>query len=246
MSDSHPHHALVDELAEEFARRWRAGERPAVEMERLYGERIEQLLFTVRGLSNVSQIARSGQLITRVSFDWDADIDLALVDVNKAVAPIAADPEVEEVRVRRFDPRQMPVIVLGLVAVDATTDLAELRRIAERQIAPALEQLDGVADLRHVVEEGRHFAVVETLDGELDACRLLRRRRDGVAALCPVAVGRGEAHIDMLTGAEREGDGRREHEALHPRRVGHDLGDDRLLPAEFRGGRRRRRCVSHR
>lgn len=142
-----------------------SGERPAVEMERLYGERIEQLLFTVRGLSNVSQIARSGQLITRVSFDWDADIDLALVDVNKAVAPIAADPEVEEVRVRRFDPRQMPVIVLGLVAVDATTDLAELRRIAERQIAPALEQLDGVAEVR--VTGGREKQIEVRLDRTL-------------------------------------------------------------------------------
>lgn len=142
-----------------------SGERPAVEMERLYGERIEQLLFTVRGLRAVSQIARSGTLITRVTFDWDSDIDLALVDVNKAVAPIAADPEIDEVRVRRFDPRQMPVIVLGLVAVDATTDLAELRRIAERQIAPALEQLDGVAEVR--VTGGREKQIEVRLDRTL-------------------------------------------------------------------------------
>src|SRR5690606_11356183 len=122
-----------------------SGERPAVEMERLYGERIEQLLFTVRGLREIQQIARSGELITRVTFDWDADIDLALVDVNKAVAPIAADTAVDEVRVRRFDPRQLPLLVLGLVSADGQTDLAELRRVAERQIAPGLEQLRGVA-----------------------------------------------------------------------------------------------------
>ena len=30
-------------------------------------------------------------------------------------------------------------------------------------------QLDGVADLGHLMEEGRHLAVVEPLDGELDA-----------------------------------------------------------------------------
>ena len=142
-----------------------SGERPAVEMERLYGERIEQLLFTVRGLREVSQIARSGQLITRVTFDWDADIDLALVDVNKAVAPIAADPDVEEVRVRRFDPRQLPVLVLGLVATDGTTDLAELKRVAERQIAPALEQLEGVAEVR--VTGGRDKQIQVQLDRTL-------------------------------------------------------------------------------
>ena len=60
-----------------------SGERPAVEMERLYGERIEQLLFTVRGLRAINQIARSGQLITRVTFDWDADIDLAPGNQNQ-------------------------------------------------------------------------------------------------------------------------------------------------------------------
>src|SRR5688572_25272439 len=124
-----------------------AGERPAVEMERLYGERIEQLLFTVRGLRDVNQIARSGELITRVTFDWGTNIDLAIVDVNKAVAPIAADIDVDEVRVRRFDPRQLPVLVLGLISTDGQTGLAELRRVAERQIGPALEQLRGVAEV---------------------------------------------------------------------------------------------------
>lgn len=142
-----------------------SGERPAVEMERLYGERIEQLLFTVRGLSGIDQIARSGQLITRVTFDWDADIDLALVEVNKAVAPIAADVDVEEVRVRRFDPRQLPVLVLGLVSVDGQTDLAELRRLALRQIAPALEQLQGVAEIR--VTGGREKQIQVRLDRTL-------------------------------------------------------------------------------
>jgi HAE1 family hydrophobic/amphiphilic exporter-1 len=139
-----------------------SGERPAVEMEQLYGERIEQLLFTVRGLRAVDQIARSGQLITRVTFDWNADIDLGLVEVNRAVAPIAADPDVDEVRVRRFDPRQLPVLTLGLVAVNERTDLADLREQAERQIAPALEQLQGVAEVR--VTGGREREVQVRLD----------------------------------------------------------------------------------
>jgi len=139
-----------------------SGERPAVEMERLYGERIEQLLFTVRGLRDVNQIARSGELITRVTFDWGTNVDLALVDVNKAVAPIAADIDVDEVRVRRFDPRQLPVLVLGLVSADGQTGLAELRRVAERQIGPALEQLPGVAEVR--VTGGREKQIQVRLD----------------------------------------------------------------------------------
>src|SRR5262245_642738 len=145
-----------------------SGERPAVEMERLYGERIERLLFTVRGLRAITQIARSGELISRVTFDWDTDIDFALVEVNKAVAPIAADTDVDEVRVRRFDPRQLPVVVLGLVSTESQADLADLRRLAERQIGPALEQLEGVAEVR--VTGGREKQIQVHLDqARLDA-----------------------------------------------------------------------------
>jgi HAE1 family hydrophobic/amphiphilic exporter-1 len=125
-----------------------SGDRPPVEMERLYGERVEQQLFTVQGLREIEQVARSGRLITRVTFNWDANIDLALIDVNKAVAPIASDPNIDDVQVRRFDPRQAPVLVLGLVAPSGAPELAELRRLARRQLAPTLEQLEGVAEVR--------------------------------------------------------------------------------------------------
>ena len=126
----------------------RSGDRPPTEMERLYGEWVEQRLFTVRGTREIAQVSRTGRLVATVVFDWDADMDLALVDVQKAVNPIAADPDVDELIVRRFDPRQSPVVSLGLVAPEGSPDLAELRRIARRQIAPNLERLEGVAEAR--------------------------------------------------------------------------------------------------
>ena len=126
----------------------RSGDRPPAEMERLYGESVEQRLFTVRGIREISQVARTGRLIATVVFEWDADMDLALVDVEKAVGPIRSDRDVDEVLVRRFDPRQAPVLTLGLVAPSGQPDLAELRRIAERQIATALERLEGVGEAR--------------------------------------------------------------------------------------------------
>ena len=140
----------------------RAGDRPPTEMERLYGERVEQLLFTVRGIRKVSQVARSGRLVATVVLDWDIDLDVALVDVQKAVGPIAGDPEVDEVLVRRFDPRQAPILTLGLLAPTGQPDLAELRRLARRQLAPALEQLPGVAEAR--VTGGREKEVRIAVD----------------------------------------------------------------------------------
>ena len=140
----------------------RSGDRPPTEMERLYGEQIEQRLFTVRGIREVSQVARTGRLVATVVFDWDADLDLGLIDVQKAVGPVSADPDVDEVLVRRFDPRQAPILTLGLVAPDGRPDLAELRRLARRQVAPGLEQLRGVAEVR--VTGGREQEVRVLLD----------------------------------------------------------------------------------
>ncbi len=140
----------------------RSGDRPPTEMERLYGEQVEQRLFTVRGIREVQQVARSGRLIATVRFDWDAEMDFALIEVQKAVNPVAADPEVDEVLVRHLDPRQAPVMTLGLVAEDDGPDLAELRRLARRQLAPAMEELPDVAEVR--VLGGRDLEVQVRVD----------------------------------------------------------------------------------
>lgn len=140
----------------------RSGDRPPSEMERVYGEQVEQRLFTVRGIREVSQVARTGRLIATVTFDWDADMDYALVEVEKAAGPIRSDPDVDELLVRRFDPRQLPIVTVGLLAEEGGPDLAELRRIADRQIAVALERLEGIAEAR--ITGGRELEVRVRLD----------------------------------------------------------------------------------
>ena len=88
----------------------RAGDRPPTEMERLYGEQLEQRLFTVQGIREITQVARSGKLVATIIFDWDANIEIGLIEVQKALGPIGVDTAVEEIIVRRFDPRQAPVL----------------------------------------------------------------------------------------------------------------------------------------
>jgi HAE1 family hydrophobic/amphiphilic exporter-1 len=124
----------------------RSGDRPPAEMERIYGEQVEQRLFAVGGIRAISQVARTGRIVATVGFGWDTDMDFALVQVEKAIGPIRSDADVEEVLVRQFDPRQAPVLTLGLVAQDGGPNLADLRRIARRQVSTALERLEGVAE----------------------------------------------------------------------------------------------------
>jgi hydrophobic/amphiphilic exporter-1 (mainly G- bacteria), HAE1 family len=126
----------------------KSGDRPPTEMERLYGKQVEQRLFTVKGIRSINQVARAGNLIARVTFEWDSDMDLALVDIQKAVNPIASDEDVDEVVVRRQDPRELPVLTIGLVSKENGPGLIELKKITDRMIAPAFEQLEGIAEVR--------------------------------------------------------------------------------------------------
>jgi HAE1 family hydrophobic/amphiphilic exporter-1 len=174
----------------------RSSDRPPTEMERLYGEKVEQSLFTVDGIRAIDQVARSGNLIARVTFDWHADMDLALVDVQKAVNPIASDTDVDEVLVRRQDPRQLPILTLGLVAPEGRPDLTELRRIAKRQVAPALEQLEGVAEVR--ISGGREEEVRVVLD------RYLMEAHGVTMALLEQRI--RAANLDINAGTLEEGD----------------------------------------
>ena len=173
-----------------------SGNRPATEMETLYGERIERQLFTVRGLKSIEQVARTGKLVTRITFNWDADVDLALIDVNRAISPISADIDVDEVNVKRFDPNQLPIVVLGLVSNDDLYELSELKRLTKRQLAPAIEQLEGVAEAR--ISGGR----VKQVKVQIDPVRLSAH---GIT-IEEVSRRIKETNIDINAGTFVEGD----------------------------------------
>jgi HAE1 family hydrophobic/amphiphilic exporter-1 len=126
----------------------KSGDRPPTEMERLYGKQVEQRLFTVKGIRSINQVARAGNLIARVTFEWDADMDMALVDIQKAIASISADEDVDEVVVRRQDPRELPVISIGLVAKEALPGLNRTQEDCRKDDRPSIEQLEGVAEVR--------------------------------------------------------------------------------------------------
>ena len=86
-------------------------------------------------------------------------------------------------------------------------------------------QLDLVADLRDIVEERRHLAVVEPFDRQFDRSVVLRRRGDRIAALRPIAVRRRQPDLDMLPGDEGPVAAGVEKKKLAPRRSLHDAGD---------------------
>ncbi len=124
-----------------------SGNRPPVEMQRLYGETLERSVFSVEGIQEIEQVARTGRLVATIHLDWDTDIDTALIDIQRALSSLAASQEVDEVIVRRFDPSQDPILILGLYSPSGQPDLVEMRQLARRQLATAVERLTGVAEV---------------------------------------------------------------------------------------------------
>ncbi len=131
------------------------------EMEKSYSERIEALIATIPKVKRVTSISRVGRTIVTVEFDWNADMDFALLDVQKKVSQFAGDREVEEVSVNQFDPRALPILTLAMRGKE-DIDLEEVRRIAENTVKRTLERLDGVAAAR--VSGGIERDIVVRLD----------------------------------------------------------------------------------
>jgi HAE1 family hydrophobic/amphiphilic exporter-1 len=127
------------------------------EMEDMYAERLEAQLGTVRHVREVSSVSHVGRIVVTAEFEWHTDMDFALLEVHKQVAAYSGDREVENVVVARFDPRQLPILTIGVVGSPGQ-DLDALRRIGEDTIKRRLEGLEGVAAAR--VSGGRERQVI--------------------------------------------------------------------------------------
>ncbi|MDA0710885.1 MAG: efflux RND transporter permease subunit [bacterium] len=129
------------------------------EVEERFTRRIERDISTVKHIRRVYSVTRSGQAVVVAEFAWNADMDFALLDVQKKVANYSADEEVSSLNVTREDPQASSVMRL---AIAGESDLDALVGIVEALIKPKLESLEGVASAER--EGGAEKEVRVTLD----------------------------------------------------------------------------------
>ncbi|MBI1390771.1 MAG: MMPL family transporter [bacterium] len=111
------------------------------EVERIVVEQLEGRVGTIRGVDKVSSVARADSGAVIIDFNWNTDMDFAMLEVKKSVQ--GADiPEIENISTLRYDPNALPILVIGITG-DRT--LEDLRYLADRTIGPALERIGGVA-----------------------------------------------------------------------------------------------------
>lgn len=117
-----------------------------VEIEELIVRPLEQSLAAVPGLEQVNSTASEGSGTVRLNFVWGTDLNEAADEVRTRVdrvrgrLPEDADPPT----IFKFDANSMPIIGIG---VEGDFDRVTLREMAEIDLVPRLERVEGVASV---------------------------------------------------------------------------------------------------
>jgi HAE1 family hydrophobic/amphiphilic exporter-1 len=113
------------------------------EMELIVTERLENAVAGVPNLEEVTSSSNEGQAQVRLRFAEGANLDEAANDVRAALDQVrdALPLDAEPPEIRKFDPNQQPIVIVG---ARSNRPIAELTLLLEREIRRGFEQIPGV------------------------------------------------------------------------------------------------------
>jgi HAE1 family hydrophobic/amphiphilic exporter-1 len=115
-----------------------------LEIEELLTRPLEQAVSAVPGIVRVQSSSSEGNSQVQLNFEWGSDLSEAADEVRTRVdrmrgrLPEDADPPT----IFKFDSNQLPVAQIG---IEGDYDPVTLREIAQNEIAPRFERVEGVA-----------------------------------------------------------------------------------------------------
>ncbi len=114
------------------------------DMETLVTRPLEGAVAAVKGVEEIDSESKDGTSIVMANFDWDKDMEQAETDVRRQLEMVSGflPEDASDPIVFAFDPSMQPVVIM---MISGPYPLDELRNIAENEIQPRLERLDGIA-----------------------------------------------------------------------------------------------------
>jgi HAE1 family hydrophobic/amphiphilic exporter-1 len=114
------------------------------EIEQLITRPIEQTVSAVAGLEVLESSSNEGSSRVSLAFAWGTDLNEALDDMRMRLDRVRGrlPLEAEPMQIFRQDSNAMPIMSLS---IDGDYDRVTLREMAENQLGPRLERVDGVA-----------------------------------------------------------------------------------------------------
>lgn len=116
------------------------------EIENIITDQLENALAGVANVEEMTSRSQQGQSQVSLSFSQNTNLDEAANDVRAALDRVrrSLPEEADAPRVRKFDPNDSPIVILGAQSV---RPLDELTLTLERDIAKRFEQIPGVGSI---------------------------------------------------------------------------------------------------
>ena len=117
---------------------------------------VERAITGIDGLETVESITNEGSSLVLATFVFGTDMAGAESDVNAAVNGVTFPAGVGEPAVGRLNPSEIPVIQFSVVS---DRDVAEIQRVVQSRVLPAISDVDGILRVRTAGEIERRVAV---------------------------------------------------------------------------------------
>lgn len=132
------------------------------EIENLVSSPIENAMGTLPNVESVTSISRTGGSLVLVAFTWGTNMDFASLDMRERIDSVRdfLPPGAQLPRVLRFNPSDLPIVQLAIT--DPSGEMTKAKQLAELEIVPELNNVDGIASIS--VEGGAEMEVRVTLD----------------------------------------------------------------------------------
>ncbi|MDT0124480.1 efflux RND transporter permease subunit [Paenibacillus sp. RRE4] len=108
---------------------------------------LEQKLRNIEGVKTVTSTSMENAASITLEFDYGTDLTNATATVREALNEVQLPDSVQKPTISKFSINSFPVVSLSLSDKDGG-DLEELTRLVESDIKPALEDIDGVAQVQ--------------------------------------------------------------------------------------------------
>ncbi|WP_342476284.1 efflux RND transporter permease subunit [Paenibacillus sp. FSL H7-0350] len=108
---------------------------------------LEQKLRNVDGVKMLTSTSLENASSVTIEFNYGTNLDNATAAVREALNEVKLPDEVQKPQISRFSLSSLPVISLS-ISDESSGDLEELTRVAENDIRPALEDIEGVASVQ--------------------------------------------------------------------------------------------------
>ena len=116
------------------------------EIEKIITQRVENAIAGIPGVEKVRSSSEEGESRVTLEFTQGSDIDVAANEVRAALDQLRDElpPEAEPPQIRKFDPNNFPVVIVG---ANSEMNLQELTQVLEREITKRFEQIKGVGSI---------------------------------------------------------------------------------------------------